>query len=100
MLSVGELATLAQHGLPVVVCVFNDRGYGVLRGVQDQQFDHRTHVDLTTPDFTMMAAAVGIPAVAVDSAARFHEAFAAAVRRPGPTLLGIDMTKLHPLRML
>ncbi|WP_308257872.1 thiamine pyrophosphate-binding protein [Pseudonocardia lacus] len=99
MLSVGELATLAQHGLPVVVCVFNDRGYGVLRGIQDAQFAHRTDVDLTTPDFTLMAAAVGIPAVAVDSAAAFGEAFAAAVRRPGPTLLDIDMTALHPLRM-
>ncbi|MCO1656225.1 thiamine pyrophosphate-binding protein [Pseudonocardia humida] len=99
MLSVGELATLAQHGLPVVVCVFNDRGYGVLRGIQDAQFGHRTDVDLTTPDFTMMAAAVGIPAAAVDSAARFREEFAAAVRRPGPTLLDVDMTALHPLRM-
>jgi acetolactate synthase I/II/III large subunit len=99
MLSVGELATVAQHALPIVVCVFNDRGYGVLRGIQDARFGHRTDVDLTTPDFTLMARAVGIPTAAVDSAAAFRTEFAAAVRRPGPTLLDIDMTALHPIRM-
>jgi acetolactate synthase-1/2/3 large subunit len=98
MLSLGELATAAQHALPVVVCVFNDRGYGVLRGIQDATFEHRTGVDLTTPDFAAVAAAVGIPGVAVASAAGFREAFAAAVRRAGPTLLDIDMTALHPLK--
>ena len=35
MLSLGELATAVQHDLPVVVCVFNDRGYGILRFIQD-----------------------------------------------------------------
>jgi acetolactate synthase I/II/III large subunit len=99
MLSLGELATVAQHALPVVVCVFNDRGYGVLRGIQDAQFGHRTEVDLTTPDFTLVARAVGIPAAAVDSADGFRAEFAAAVRRPGPTLIDIDMTALHPIRM-
>jgi acetolactate synthase-1/2/3 large subunit len=98
MLSLGELATAVQHALPVVVCVFNDRGYGVLRGIQDATFTHRTGVDLTTPDFAALAAAVGMPAVAVGSAAAFRDAFAAAVRRPGPTLLDIDLTALRPLK--
>ncbi|HEY0934893.1 MAG TPA: thiamine pyrophosphate-binding protein, partial [Trebonia sp.] len=29
MLHVGELVTAVQHELPVVICLFNDRGYGV-----------------------------------------------------------------------
>ena len=35
MLSLGELATAAQYDLPLIVCVFNDRGYGMLRFIQD-----------------------------------------------------------------
>jgi acetolactate synthase-1/2/3 large subunit len=99
MLSLGELATAVQHALPIVVCVFNDRGYGVLRRIQDTTFDRRTAVDLATPDFAAVATAIGMPGVAVGSAAEFRDAFAAAVRRPGPTLLDIDMTALQPLRM-
>jgi acetolactate synthase I/II/III large subunit len=99
MLSLGELATAVQHELPIVVCVFNDRGYGVLRRIQDATFDRRTGVDLATPDFAAVAAAVGMPGVAVGSAGEFREAFAAAVARSGPTLLDIDLTALHPLKM-
>jgi acetolactate synthase I/II/III large subunit len=99
MLSLGELATAVQHALPIVVCVFNDRGYGVLRRIQDSTFDRRTAVDLATPDFAAVATAIGMPGVAVGSAAEFRDAFAAAVRRPGPTLLDIDMTALQPLEM-
>ncbi len=50
MLHVAELVTAIQHDLPVVICLFNDRGYGVLRGIQARQFDGRTTgVDLVTP---------------------------------------------------
>src|SRR5690606_34504620 len=35
MLSLGELASAVQQRLPLVVCVFNDRGYGILRFIQD-----------------------------------------------------------------
>jgi acetolactate synthase-1/2/3 large subunit len=72
MLSLGELATVAQQGLPIVVCVFNDRGYGVLRGIYRRRTD--------TADFTLVARAVGIPTAAVDSAEAFRTEFAAARR--------------------
>ena len=36
-----ELATAAQYRVPVIVCVFNDRGYGVLRGLQANRFEGR-----------------------------------------------------------
>ena len=39
MLSIGEISSLAEHGLPVIVCVFNDGGYGVLRIIQDALWD-------------------------------------------------------------
>ncbi len=98
MLHIGELATAAQYQLPVIVCVFNDRGYGVLRAIQRMRFDGRTAgVDIKTPDFVQVAQGMGVHAEAVHSAAEFEDAFERAVANAGPVLLDIDMNALAPM---
>jgi acetolactate synthase-1/2/3 large subunit len=100
MLHVGELVTAVQHGLPVVVCLFNDRGYGVLRGIEARQFDGRNFgVDLTTPDFPALAASMGVQATRVASPAEFEQAFREAVAARRPVLLDIDLLSLTPLTL-
>ncbi len=96
-LGIGELATVAQYQLPMVICVFTDGGYGVLRVIEDNVMGERFGVDLHTPAFTKIAEGMGITADSVDSVASFDAAFAAAVERPGPTLLDIDLTALAPM---
>ena len=98
MLHIGELATAAQYQLPIIVCVFNDRGYGVLRAIQGMRFDGRTTgVDIKTPDFVQVAQGMGVHAEAVRSAAEFEAAFERAVANSGPVLLDIDMNALAPM---
>ena len=97
MFHIGELATLAENNLPVIICLFDDGGYGVLRGVQDKHFPGRIGVDLHTPDFAAVAEAMGVPATRVDSAAAFAAAFDKAVAAGGPHLLHIDMDALVPI---
>ncbi|MFN0090849.1 MAG: thiamine pyrophosphate-binding protein [Acidimicrobiales bacterium] len=96
-LSIGELATIAEYQLPVVVCVFNDRGYGVLRIIEDAVMERRFGVDLHTPDFVKVAEGMGLAAEAVKGVSAFEAAFARALERPGPTLLDIDQESLAPL---
>jgi acetolactate synthase I/II/III large subunit len=99
MLHVGELATAVQHDVPVVICLFNDRGYGVLRGIQARQFDGRTTgVDLTTPDFPALAASMGVQASWVSDPAEFESHFRRAIASGRPSLLDIDLLALSPLR--
>ncbi|MGW4797364.1 thiamine pyrophosphate-binding protein [Nonomuraea sp. NPDC004297] len=102
MLSVGELAAAAQISAHVIVCLFNDRGYGVLREIirnsYDGYADAAGDVDLATPDFTQLGESFGIAARRIGDVASFDAEFAAAVARPGPTLLDIDLTALHPIR--
>jgi len=100
MASLGELATAAQEEAPVVICVFNDRGYGVLRWAQDTFFGgRRTGVDLATPDFVTLAAAVGVPGEAVASSAEFPSAFTRGLEADGPYLLDIDLSNLAPMEV-
>lgn len=97
MLSIGELSACAEHQIPVIVCVFNDRGYGVLRVIQDSVLGDRHGTELATPDFVQVAEGMGVTAERVDSVASFEAAFARAVERPGPTLLDIDQTVMVPI---
>ncbi len=98
MLNIAELSTASQYQAPVIVCLFNDGGYGVLRNIQSNTFDGRqTGVDLATPDFEMVARGMGVAGVKAGSVAEFRDAFAAAMERTGPTLIDIDMTKLEPM---
>ena len=98
MLHAGELVTAVQHDLPVVICLFNDRGYGVLRGIEARQFDGRNFgVDLATPDFPALAKSMGVQAARVAGPAEFERAFRAAIASGRPTLLDIDLLALSPL---
>lgn len=98
MLSLGELATAAQYNVPVIVCIFNDHGYGVLRSIEGRTFQGRQFgVDLATPDFVRLAEAMGIRAEPVASAPGFRDALSRALEYGGPSLLDIDMAKLVPM---
>jgi acetolactate synthase-1/2/3 large subunit len=98
MLHVGELAVAAQYRLPVTICLFNDRGYGVLRRIEDARFGGRRFgVDLTTPDFPSLARSMGIAAHPVAGVDQFRTAFRAAAAADGPVLLDIDLNALHPI---
>ena len=100
MLSIGELATAAQYGLPLIVCVFNDRGYGMLRFIQDMAVaGRRTGVELATPDFTAVGAAFGINSATIGSVAQFSETFTKAVAQGGPWILDIDLGAMSPMKI-
>ena len=98
MLHVGELAVVAQYRLPVTICLFNDRGYGVLRRIEETRFGGRTFgVDLATPDFPALARSMGVDAQAVAGVDQFRTAYRAAMQGDGPVLLDIDLNALHPI---
>ena len=98
MLNIGELATAVQYNVPVIICVFNDRGYGVLRSIEGRTFEGRQFgVDLATPDFAMVARGMGMHGEAVSGVDAFRDAFGRAVAADGPVLLDIDMSVLQPM---
>lgn len=96
-LGIGELATVAQYRLPMVICIFDDGGYGVLRVIQERVLGDRFGVDLATPDFVAVARGMGLDAEAVADTETFERTFAAAVEREGPTLLHVDLAALAPM---
>lgn len=93
----GELLTLAQERPRLTLLVFNDGGYGVLRNMQDTHFPRRSGVDLTTPDFAALAAAVGLPYSRIATEADAGPVIKEATASGGPTLVEIDLAALGPM---
>jgi acetolactate synthase-1/2/3 large subunit len=100
MLAISELATLAAEQLPVVVIVFCDGGYGILRNIQDKQYgedDGRIGVELGAPDFVALAGALGVGGTRVSTTAEFGKAVREALRGPGPHLVEVDLNAIGPM---
>ena len=92
----GELATLAAERPDVVLTVFNDGGYGVLRHMQEAKDQPHRGVDLLTPDLGGLARAFGLPHERVGDAAGFDAALERALGRGGPALIEVDVPALEP----
>lgn len=103
----GELASQAQHSLPVVNVVLNNGALGWLRMWQQLFFQGlRQSVDLLSgagpPDFAAVGAALGCVGVRVEQPEQLAAALDAAFQRPGPSVLDVridpDATPIHSYR--
>ena len=94
-----ELATAAQYEVPLVVCVFNDGGYGVLRWLQDARFGRINETDLGTMDFVTMGQSMGVPGQRVENMQEFDAALAVGMDAQGPYLIDIDMEHFAPMEI-
>jgi len=95
--TLGELATLVQERADVALVVMNDRGYGVIRNIQDRKFDgRRLYTDVTLPDLTALAGGLGLPCRRVGETGEMRSALDWAVSTDGPTLVEIDMNAVGP----
>lgn len=92
-----ELAVAVQYNLPIIVLLFNDSAYGVLRP-QQQALYGRTHaVDLVNPDFMALAQAFGVAGRRVTSIKQLGPAIAQAIKADRTTLLEVPLSMPWPL---
>ena len=97
MLNIGELATATDMRAPVVFVLMNDRGYGVIRNIQDAQYGGRRHyADLLTPDFAMLCGSIGLPHERVSAIEDFAAALDRGLAAEGPCVVEVDMVSVGP----
>ena len=96
-LMIGELATAVEMQADMVFVLMNDRGYGVIRNIQDAQYGGRhVYADILTPDFSLICQAVGMAHRRVSDVAEFPAALDAALAASGPQMIEIDMIAIGP----
>ncbi len=97
LLNLPEAWTAAQEKVDIVFLVMNDRGYGVIRHIQDILYEGRRFFgDVRGPDLEAFAAVAGMPYRRVAAASELEQAVRAALADRGPSLVEVDMEAIGP----
>ncbi|PEJ27245.1 hypothetical protein CN689_24370 [Peribacillus butanolivorans] len=91
MVNAGEMITAIQEDTPIIVLLFDDGGYGILRYYQKAAYGRLTSVDLKNPDFVMMAKSMGFESEKVRSVDEFKEGLANAIASKKPYMVVVDV---------
>lgn len=86
-----ELATAARDQCAISIVVFVDGHYGNVRRIQNATFGKEFAVELTNPDFALLARAYGIPECNTDSPEGLLNGLEAAQKRGGPALITVTV---------
>jgi len=101
LVNIGELAVARQENTPIVVILFDDQGYGVLRNIQNAHFEgRRIGVDFQSPDYVGVARAFGLGSERVRSAQEFRTTFSRAVKSREPWMVVVDSDSIGPMRKI
>jgi acetolactate synthase-1/2/3 large subunit len=88
--TLAELGSAMDAKTPIVVLVWNNRGYGEIKTYMEGRGIRPEGVDLTTPDFCAIARAYGLAAERLETRGEFGAMLKAAAARSVPTLIDVD----------
>jgi acetolactate synthase-1/2/3 large subunit len=93
-MSIPELATIANHGLPIKIVVVNNGYLGMVRQWQELFYNNRLcQVELNSfPDAAKLAGAYGFTGRTIEKASELAQALEEAVRENGPYLLNVRVS--------
>jgi acetolactate synthase-1/2/3 large subunit len=93
-MSIPELATIANHALPIKIIVVNNGHLGMVRQWQELFYNNRlSQVELNSfPDAEKLAGAYGFKGRTIEGVHQLAPALEEAVREPRPYLLNIRVT--------
>ena len=93
-MSIPELATIANHALPIKIIVMNNGYLGMVRQWQELFYNNRlSSVALTSfPDPEKLAGAYGFKGSTVEDVRDMPSVLEAAVKEPGPYLLNVKVS--------
>jgi acetolactate synthase-1/2/3 large subunit len=101
LVNIGELAAARNEDTPIVLILFDDDGYGVLRNIQNAHFEgRRIGVDFQSPDFVSIARAFGFASERVKSVQEFEAAFSKAVKSREPWMVVVDSNAIGPMKKI
>jgi acetolactate synthase-1/2/3 large subunit len=97
-LNLSELWTAAQERPDVVFLVMNDKGYGVIKHIQDSLYGGRHFfADPVGPDLEELAKLAGMPFERVAAADQLGPAMQRAIAVDGPALVEVDINAVGEL---
>jgi acetolactate synthase-1/2/3 large subunit len=98
--NLGELGTAVQEGIDIVIVLFNDNGYGVLRNIQNRVLEGRhIGVDLQGLHIEKLCDAYGIDYYPVTTTQMLRPTLSAALGSGRLSLIEVDMAAIGPYQI-
>jgi acetolactate synthase-1/2/3 large subunit len=67
MMNSQEIETAIRYNVPIVILIWNDAGYGLIKWKQVNEFGRESHVDFNNPDFVKYAESFGARGYRIDN---------------------------------
>ncbi len=94
-----EIETAVRLGLPLVVLIWNDNGYGLIKWKQLNQFGRPAYVDFGNPDFVQLAESFGAKGRRIGSAAELFPALEEALADSAVTIIDCPVDYSENLKL-
>jgi acetolactate synthase-1/2/3 large subunit len=94
-----ELETAVRLKLPLVVLVWRDNGYGVIRWKQTLRFGRTSSVDFGNPDFVRYAESFGAAGYRVTAAEELRPALERALHHAGPVIIDCPVDDAENIKL-
>lgn len=101
MMNLQELATIVYQRLPILIFVFNNKGYVSIRQTQSNFFGSLYGCDMNTgvgfPDILTLASAFGLATVRIEDNDGIQDRIRELLVRPGPVLCELILNPDHTI---
>ena len=87
MMNVQDLETAVRLKLPMVILIWTDSQYGLIRWKQESHFGKHSHIDFDNPDFVKLAEAFGAVGLRVDKTSDLPATLEKALAVDGPVVI-------------
>jgi len=82
-----EIETAVRLGLSLVILIWNDNGYGLIKWKQLNQFGRPSHVDFANPDFIKYAESFGAHGYRINAVSELLPTLREALQNKGVTII-------------
>jgi acetolactate synthase-1/2/3 large subunit len=94
-----ELETAIRVGTPIVVLIWSDSEYGLIKWKQMQHFGRESHIDFSNPDFVRYAASFGAAGFRVESAEELPHVLREALDHEGVSVIDCPVDYSENLKL-
>jgi acetolactate synthase-1/2/3 large subunit len=98
-MNVQELETAVRLKLAIVIVVFRDDAYGVIRWKQQNRYGRDSGVAFGNPDFVKLAGAFGCRGLRVHAASELRPALESALAENRPCIIDVPVDYRENLRL-
>lgn len=96
IMSIPALVTAVQYHTPIVVCVWEDEYYGLIKWKQEMTYNDFSHVELYNPDLVEVAKSFGCNAVRINNTSEIIPTFEKAFKeqdKPTVIIIPVDYSE-------